>query len=217
MLKAVLFDFDGTIADTLPICIGAFAKTIAPVIEHEPSLEEVYSYFGPTEEGIFQKHFPDRAEELTQIYLRHYKEMHTEETQLVPNLMETIRALIKKGVRVALVTAKGGQSCKISLDYYKIANDFETIEVGSPLGRDKGAAILRALATLNIKPEDTAYVGDSPKDVISSRKAGVYAWGAAWLPSARPDKILENKPDAIFYTIDEFRTRLEQEFGPLEY
>lgn len=217
MLKAILFDFDGTIAHTLPICIGAFAKTIAPVIKHEPSIEEIYTYFGPTEEGIFQLHFPQQAPELIATYLQYYKEMHTAETPLVPGIMETIRALLKKGIRVALVTAKGGRACKISLDYYKIGSEFETIEVGCPTGRNKAASILKALKTLNIKPEDAAYVGNSPKDVISSRKAGVYAWGAAWLPSTRTEELLANKPDEIFYTIAEFRNRLEKEFGDLEY
>lgn len=217
MLKAVIFDFDGTIANTLPICIGAFAKTIAPVIGHEPSLEEIYSYFGPTEEGIFLQYFPERSQELLETYLKYYAELHTDETQIVPGIMETIRALVKAGIRVALVTAKGPQSCKISLDFYGIANDFEIIEVGSPKGRNKAEAIVKTLNALNALPTETAYVGDSPKDVVSSRKAGVEAWGAAWLKSASPERILENKPDEIFYSVNEFRAKLEKEIGPLDY
>lgn len=216
MLKAVIFDFDGTIANTLPICIGAFTKTIAPVINRTPTVNEIYSYFGPTEEGIFLKHFPNQSQELIQTYLKHYAELHTEETALAPGLIEIIRALLQKGVRVGLVTAKGPKSCKISLDYYQIANVFETIEVGSPTNLDKSEKIAKAMKTLNVTPQETAYIGDSPKDITSSHEAGTLAWGAAWFNTAKPEKILENNPDEIFYTIEEFKTRLEKEFGTLD-
>ena len=65
MLKALIFDFDGTIANTLPVCINAFKRTVEPVLGKEMSLQEVRSYFGPAEEGIFAKHFPDRQRKLT--------------------------------------------------------------------------------------------------------------------------------------------------------
>ncbi len=205
MLKALLFDFDGTIADTLPVCIGAFKRTVEPVVGHELSLEEVRTYFGPTEEGIFEKFFPDRQEELCQIYFKHYTEMQREVPELVPGVMDLIHDVKAAGIRVALITAKGGVSCKISLDFYGIADEFEEIRVGGSGGRVKDVAIRDVLGKMGLELDECAYVGDSHKDVISSHKAGVEAWAAAWLPSADPEKILENNPEKIFYSVDELR------------
>ena len=216
MLKAIFFDFDGTIADTLPVCVDAFRQTVEPVVGRPLSLDDVRAYFGPTEEGIFGKHFPERAEQMLKTYFERYEALQRERPDLAPGVMDLIRALKRKGVRVALVTAKGPTSCKISLDFYQIADEFETIETGSPKGRAKADSIAKALADLNLAPEEVAYVGDSPKDVVSSRKAGVAPWGAAWFESAEPEKILANEPEEIFYAVDELKARLEREFGPLD-
>lgn len=216
MLKAVLFDFDGTIADTLSVCIDAFRQTVEPVVGRSLSIEDVRSYFGPTEEGIFKKHFPERAQCMVETYLERYAALQNEKKELVPGILELINALKKKGIRVALVTAKGVLSCKISLEFYKIADAFETIECGSETGRAKADSIAKALADMKLNPNEVVYVGDSPKDVVSSRKAGVPAWSAAWLDSAEPEKILANSPDEIFYTVAQFKERLEREVGSLD-
>ena len=216
MIKAVIFDFDGTIADTLPICIGAFRDVVEPVVGRKMSLEEIRSYFGPTEEGIFSARFPEQKDELLASYYRRYEELQREIPETAPGVMPIIRALRRKNVRVALATAKGAVSCKISLDFYGIEKDFEAIETGGLRGRDKESSIARILEKFNLAPQDAVYVGDSPKDVVSARNAGVEAWSAAWFQSAEPQKILENKPERIFYSIDDFKRALEEEFGAID-
>ena len=47
MIKALIFDFDGTIANTLPACFNAFKRTVEPVLGKEMSLQEIRSYVGP--------------------------------------------------------------------------------------------------------------------------------------------------------------------------
>lgn len=217
MLKAIIFDFDGTIANTLPICFDAFRHAAGALIESNLTNEDIAAkYFGPSEEGVFQQHFPERAEELIQKYYRYYEETQKKTFGVPDGLVELIRALLNKGVRVALVTAKGPVSCRISLEHYGIADLFETIEVGSPKKRSKDQGILKALNDMGVAPEEAAYVGDSSEDVISARKAKVAPWSAAWMETAKPERILAEKPDEIFYTVEEFKARLVKEFGPLD-
>ncbi len=211
MLQALIFDFDGTIADTVPICVEAFRMTVEPILGRPFTLDDVRSYFGPTEEGIFQKHFPEQCDELLAEFLRRYAELQKGVRETAPGIMELIRDVKSAGVRVALVTAKGWSSCQISLDFYGIANDFEEIRIGSPEGRVKDAAIRDVLDKMGIKPEDSAYVGDAYKDVVSAHKAGVPCWSAAWFASANPSKILENNPERIFYSVAEMRSELVKE------
>ena len=211
MLQALIFDFDGTIADTVPVCVDAFRATVEPVLGRMLDLREVYSYFGPSEEGLFQKHFPDRHEKLLAIFLKHYAELQKRVPETAPGVIELIRDVKDAGVRVALVTAKGLASCRISLDFYGIANEFEEIRVGGPEGRVKDVAIRDVLAKMEIPGEDVAYVGDSHKDVISAHKAGVPCWSAAWFASINLEKIRENNPEKIFFSVAEMRSELEKE------
>jgi phosphoglycolate phosphatase-like HAD superfamily hydrolase len=50
-IRAVIFDLDGTLADTLPLCIQAFRASVQPLIHRCPSDEEIVATFGPSEEG----------------------------------------------------------------------------------------------------------------------------------------------------------------------
>lgn len=55
MIKLVGFDLDGTIADTIPMCIKAFDKAVRPYTSHELSDEEIVQTFGLNEEGMIRR------------------------------------------------------------------------------------------------------------------------------------------------------------------
>jgi beta-phosphoglucomutase-like phosphatase (HAD superfamily) len=57
-IEAVIFDLDGTIANTLPLCIAAFRKSIEPLLQASISDEEIIATFGPSEEGTIRKLIP---------------------------------------------------------------------------------------------------------------------------------------------------------------
>ena len=52
MLKAVLFDMDGTLGDTLPLCVEAYRQCTAEITGRMPAAEEVVSYFGLSDRGV---------------------------------------------------------------------------------------------------------------------------------------------------------------------
>ena len=51
MFKIVAFDMDGTIADTIPMCIQAFQNSISPYVDHELGEKEIMKTFGLNEIG----------------------------------------------------------------------------------------------------------------------------------------------------------------------
>ena len=63
MLKAVIFDFDGTVCDTLPLCIAAFRKSIEPLAGRRFSDQEITATFGPSEEGTIRALIPEFYEQ----------------------------------------------------------------------------------------------------------------------------------------------------------
>lgn len=70
MIKVVIFDFDGTVADTLPLCIEAFRRSIEPLAGKALSDQDIVSTFGPTEDGTIRALVPEHYEQALQDYLR---------------------------------------------------------------------------------------------------------------------------------------------------
>lgn len=209
MLKAIIFDLDGTIGDTLPLCIAAFKKSIEPLSGREFSEEEIIATFGPTEEGTIQALIPDFYEEGLSAFLRHYKEMHDMCPSPFAEIKDIITWLKSKGIIVAMVTGKGLDSCMSTLDHYEMNDLFEIIETGSPHGPRKAEGIQSILNHFHLAPEEAMYVGDALSDIIYAKKVHVPIVSAAWASTAQPDKLQELNPDALFTSIEEFHIYLK--------
>ena len=57
-LRGILFDMDGTLGDTLPICVQALQGTLSVFTHRGYTQEEIYAMFGPSEEGLLYKRIP---------------------------------------------------------------------------------------------------------------------------------------------------------------
>jgi beta-phosphoglucomutase-like phosphatase (HAD superfamily) len=76
-IKAVIFDLDGTLANTLPLCIQAFRESLQPLIQRYLSDEEIIATFGPSEEGTIMALAPDYYDEGVSAYLHLYSSLHS--------------------------------------------------------------------------------------------------------------------------------------------
>ena len=204
-IKAVIFDLDGTLAETLPLCIQAFRRSIEPLVNHSVSAAEIIATFGPSEEGTIMALAPDHYEKGVADYLQFYESLH----EICPDPFNGIKDLLvvlkDKGIYVAMVTGKGKYSTDISLKHFGLTHFFEVIETGSPDGPRKAEGIQLILDLFgDIKKDEFIYVGDSPGDITASRRAGIPVVAAAWAESSEPEKLKELNPDELFYTIMEF-------------
>ena len=204
MIKAMIFDLDGTIGDTLPLCIKAFRQAIKIFIKRDITDEEIIATFGPSEEGTIYSLIPQQYDEGLEKYLHYYKLFHNECPKAFDGIVEIIRDLKQNGIRIAMVTGKGKKSTDITLEQYEIRDLFEQVETGSITGSVKLAGIAAVLKNFEIKPEAAYYVGDAPTDITAARQAGVRMISAAWAKTAEIEKLKNLKPDYIFSTIHEF-------------
>src|SRR4051812_19243542 len=101
-IKAIIFDLDGTLANTLPLCIAAFRSSVEPLINRSVSDEEIIATFGPSEEGTIMALAPDFYEIGVQDYLNFYESLH----HLCPTTFEGVKELLlslqKNKVRLAM-------------------------------------------------------------------------------------------------------------------
>jgi phosphoglycolate phosphatase-like HAD superfamily hydrolase len=131
-IKALIFDLDGTLANTLPLCILAFRNSIEPLINRLLSDEEIIATFGPSEEGTIMALPPNHYEKGITDYLYHYEALHNMCPRAFDGIKEMLTFLQSKRVYIAMVTCKGKYSTDISLQYFDIKHLFEFIETGSP-------------------------------------------------------------------------------------
>jgi HAD superfamily hydrolase (TIGR01549 family) len=210
-IKAVIFDLDGTIGNTLPLCIRAFRQSIEPLVGRSVSDTEIIATFGPSEEGTIMALAPDHYDKGVADYLQYYAAYHDMCPSAFAGIEELLQTLKHKGVRIAMVTGKGKHSTSISLKQFGLEGFFEVIETGMPGGPRKPEGIQLVVDHFSeLAKDEIVYVGDAPSDITASRKVGIPVVAAAWAETAEPTELKELKPDEIFFTIKEFASWINE-------
>ncbi len=180
-MKALLFDLDGTLTDTLPLVIAALNAALAPVWGAPRSPEEVRRLFGPPEGQLIAAEAPSDPDAMERFY-RYYRQHYAREAKVFAGVRPVLSTLVARGLRLGLVTNKGHRSAMITLEEAGLRRFFETVVDGDEVARPKPApdGILLALARLRVSACDAAYVGDMPSDLVAAKAAGVAALAAGW-------------------------------------
>jgi len=212
--RAVLFDLDGTLANTLPLCIEAFRLAVEPATGRAVSDAEIIATFGPSEEGTIQALAPNHYAESLAAYLQHYERLHAQYPTPFTGITALLQDLRDRGVRLGLVTGKGAESTRLSLRQFGLDEAFEVVETGSPLGPRKVEALRQLLRSWGLAPQEAVYIGDAPSDVSAARAAGVPVVAAAWADTADPEALQALRPDALADTVDALRAWLWPRLTP---
>jgi HAD superfamily hydrolase (TIGR01549 family) len=206
----MLFDVDGTLADSLPVCLVAFREAIRTFTGRELTDAEIVARFGPTEEGMIQRLVPERWESCLEGYLDGYRRALAEYPASLPAMAEALERLRARGLTLGVVTGKGYRSAILTLDRLGLAGYFAVVEAGSPDGSIKSACIRRVLAHWGLRPDRVAYVGDTASDVHAAREAGVLPLGAAWVGTTDARALRAAAPQEVFDTVEHFIQWIEE-------
>jgi phosphoglycolate phosphatase-like HAD superfamily hydrolase len=208
-IRALIFDLDGTLADTLRVCIQAYQHTFEKYLPQYVPADEIEAHFGRSEEGILKSFLPDHdQEEILSDYIVHYKRLHRPLQQPFPGIMAVLDLLHSRNIRTAIVTGKGERSAVVSMRELGLSPFFERLEWGHPDYNNKTENILRILSDWRIDPADVAYVGDTTGDMHAAAEAGVLPLGAAWGETAT---VVENDGAArLFHSVEEFQHWVEK-------
>ncbi len=210
MIKAVIFDLDGTLGDTLPLCVAAFKRSIEPLIDRKVSAAEIIATFGPSEEGTILTFVPNHYEKAVADYLINYEALHDMCPDAFEGILDLLVFLKSKSIRMAMVTGKGPGSTSISLKKFGLTEYFEIIETGKPSGPSKPEGIMNVIEKFApIKKSEIIYVGDAPSDVLACQKVDIPIIVAAWADTAEIRKLNKLKPNKMFYTISDFKLWLK--------
>lgn len=211
-INGAIFDFDGTLANTVSASIEAIIRAVKHVTGQSHTHADIFARFGPTEEGIIRQLVPHDWQACTQQFAEEYRRLHQQDRLSVFSGLEDSLALLKdKGVRMAIVTGKGRTSTDISVKLFRIGQYFDLIETGSLEGSIKASCIKKVAATWDFAPDSILYLGDAPSDIRIARTAGVQPLAAAWDALAIPAELTAQSPEALFLTTSEFHAWLKSQ------
>jgi phosphoglycolate phosphatase len=207
MFRAVVFDFDGTLADSYP-AITASVNYVRAAYDLPPLPEaDVRRAVGRGAAYLLQHTVPDgNLEADIARYCAHHPSVLRSDTHLLPGVAETLRHLKGTGFRVAVCSNKPRAFTRELLDYLELA-PFVDATVGpedAPHPKPAPDMLLEALRRLDVPPAQALYVGDMVVDIETARAAGVTVWvvptgsnDRATLQAAHPDRMLNSIADLM--------------------
>lgn len=188
MIKGVIFDLDGTLADTLPDLGSAMNAMLCQFGFPQRTREEhrLAICYGSREfvrlslpEGAREDSLIDSA---LSVYKKCYLAACTVQTRPYEGVSEMLRSLVQKGIPVAVQTNKPMPLAKAVVEKYFTDIAFTAVighEEGRPTKPDPTAALLIA-EKMGLAAGEIAFVGDSDVDMQTARNAGMQPVGVTW-------------------------------------
>ena len=186
-IKLVIFDFDGTLADTKENIILTFQMTMKELGVEIKSRQECAATIGLTLEDAFKVLYPGMAAEKYILLRDTYRRIFKENRKILvpglfPEVMETLEELRRRGYLMSIASSRQSPSLHSFLEDMKIAHLFEYAVGGDNVEHPKPApdAVLQILRHYNLSAEEAFVVGDMPFDINIATNAGVKSCGVTW-------------------------------------
>lgn len=174
MIKAVLFDMDGVLVDSIEAWFRLFNRTLKHFgkeeFEWEAFLNKVWG--GPIERDA-EEFFGKPLEDVKKFYFDNFDEFK-KNLKLFPNAREILIKLKDKNLKLGLVTNTPQKQANKLIEYLKLGKYFDAVVGGDEVEHGKPAPdmILKACERLGVNPKETAVVGDTIMDMMSCKAAG---------------------------------------------
>lgn len=206
MIKAVLFDMDGVLVDSLKanyLHLNSLLRHFGKDMLSFEDYQENYwgSHFSEQIKKIFGKISKKKYVEMKNYYVK-ISSSFVKNQKLYPNVKSILRILRKK-YKLALVTSTLNKITKKILEYFSLRKFFDIVIDGEMVKNPKPApdAVLLACKKLKIKPKEAVYIGDNFQDVEAGKKAGCLTIAIATTSSKEElknaDKIINNLNELV--------------------
>ena len=203
MIKLLIFDLDGTLADTLISIQDALNMTLALCGAPHRSYAEVRDAIGNGVRELIRRSLPnDMASDnglidrLNVEYNKFYDETYTDIDGCYPYMYETVRELKARGYTLAVLSNKPDKYTKSIIDILFRDGEFSFVAGQTELPRkpDPTAALMIA-ERFGVSPDECAFIGDSDVDVATAKNADMTSVACTW--GFRPRSALEGADHII--------------------
>lgn len=204
--KIIILDFDGTIADTRPVIINTFHRTLDAMNLPQHSDEEIAATIGLPLVKAFPVLEP-MDEEMAALCTATYREIFEDVNReigvpMFPHVADTLRTMHGKGCTLTIATSRGYKSAAEFIKGFALDDIITFIIAAEDVKHAKPDAepVNKTLRHYGLKPEDAVVIGDTHFDILMGRNAGCMTVGVTYGNGSR-ESLLQAGADAI---VDDF-------------
>ena len=208
--QTVLFDLDGTLADTIPLIVASYQHAFRSVLAEEVDEARARAWIGRPLLPALLEESPDHGHALD----RTYREWNLANTARLirryDGVPEMLVALATASVTTAVATSKRRETARLALKGVGIDHLVDVVAALEDTTRHKPEPdpLLHAAASLGVEPAGCVYVGDATVDILAARAAGMAAVAVSWgagergaLVATGPDAVVDTVPDLTAYLL----------------
>lgn len=208
-ITTLLFDFDGTLLDTNELIVQTFLSVLGEHFPGQYGREDVMQFIGPSLEQTFTDIAPERVDELSDQYRRLNRTLHDDLVEEYDGVVETLRTLKSRGLKMAIVSTKREETILHGLKLMGVHDVFDALVALDHVQNAKPhpEPLELALRLLDADQHGALMIGDNSHDIEGGKNAGVRTAGVAWaakgeafLASFEPDFMLSHISDLLELT-----------------
>ncbi|WP_393971203.1 HAD-IA family hydrolase [Oxyplasma meridianum] len=203
IIKAVIFDMDGTLLDSEGMSAVATDYGFRRVLGRGITEEENADLIGRPVKKILSQWFPEKGDEIYETGRKYYND-NISSIRVYPGIREMLEKLSGMNLRMAVVTSSHRTDAETLLNIFGIMKYFQ-FYVGQEdtiYQKPDPDPLILALKKLHVKNTDCIYVGDQPYDIIAAHGAGIRPLGAVW-GSGKVERMEQYHPEAILKAPEE--------------
>jgi phosphoglycolate phosphatase len=188
-IRAVFFDLDGTLVDSLEDLADAVNHVRDTFALARLTTDSIRLMIGKGARNLLQQALPDASETgldtaLTRFldYNRAHIADNTHNTRLYPGMREALDELIACGIKLAVITNKNEDVSILLLQTLGIFELFDSVSGGDtyPEKKPSPLPLLAAAEKLGVTPQECIMVGDSINDIEAAQRADIASIGCTW-------------------------------------
>ncbi len=196
----IIFDFDGTLANTLSTLIGIYNNYIVKEFRCKPFDHSRLEEFQKRRPSEFMKEFGVTPLKLPFIAVRARNLLKQEmpNVEAFQGIVHMIHQLKEKGIQLGIVTSNSEKNARLFLQRYQIEQYFDFVNGGRSL-ISKKKALTKVIKNYQIDTKKVLYIGDEIRDISSCREVGIPVAAVMW-GNHHPELLRAHQPDWMLQT-----------------
>jgi len=183
-MKAVLFDLDGTLLDTLEDLSNSVNYALVHHGFPQRTSREIRSFLGNGARKLIRSSLPEgkecSEESVFYAFLKHYALHSRDYTKPYPGIPQLMDSLQKDGTKVAIISNKYDTAVQKLKEIYFPHADFAVGEKDNIARKPAPDSVFAAMKLFESAPEECVYVGDSEVDIQTAKNAGIACVTVTW-------------------------------------
>ncbi len=203
MVKAVIFDLDGTLLNTIDDLANSVNFMLKQFQFPTFSVDEYKYKVGNGMRKLIERSLPKTHKTDNQIdmslsvFMEYYNQHKNDNTAPYKGIIDLLNELKNKGIKLAVVTNKAHISAKplIENTFPNIFDEIAGQKEGIPT-KPNPQSVLNVLEKLNVTPDECLFIGDSGVDMQTAKNAQITAVGVLW-GFREKSELIQNGADEI--------------------